>query len=347
MDYFERDEFIILNVPYDDKDEAKKLGAYWHNDIKKWYFKKSNNKEKSKLNYLKFGKWYENKEDSIPFIDLNNINNVSVKIGKNLSKSLLTSLQDAKKRIYICSPYFNAEAIEYIEFLQQRNNEIDIKLLVSSSEKINELSEKQKDNLKYFIGADVKEDILKKENILNEINNLNKNIKNINIFRLFFILIFLGITFFIFYKYRVKNLYWIISTIIIFLSSKFLFDKNIKNIKNLINKHEKTNTLYVEYFQKRKNFKVVENNPFPHVKLYIIDNTAYLGSINFSNTALFFNIESLVEIKDESSVNKLFQYFNELYDYLLSIDNKEFGKMIYNEFELMQRYRNFESLHKF
>jgi hypothetical protein len=28
---------IYLNVPYDEKDDAKKLGARWDNDAKKWY----------------------------------------------------------------------------------------------------------------------------------------------------------------------------------------------------------------------------------------------------------------------------------------------------------------------
>lgn len=49
MDYFERDEFIILNVPYDDKDEAKKLGAYWHNDIKNGILKSQTIKKKVNL----------------------------------------------------------------------------------------------------------------------------------------------------------------------------------------------------------------------------------------------------------------------------------------------------------
>lgn len=41
---------LPLNVPYGDKDEAKKLGARWNPELKKWYVQ---NKE----DYPKFAKW--------------------------------------------------------------------------------------------------------------------------------------------------------------------------------------------------------------------------------------------------------------------------------------------------
>ena len=41
---------LILNVPYEEKDEAKALGAKWNPGIKKWYVQ---NRE----DYSKFYKW--------------------------------------------------------------------------------------------------------------------------------------------------------------------------------------------------------------------------------------------------------------------------------------------------
>lgn len=41
---------LILNVPFNEKDEAKKLGARWNPDIKKWYIHK-------REDYYKFAKW--------------------------------------------------------------------------------------------------------------------------------------------------------------------------------------------------------------------------------------------------------------------------------------------------
>ena len=44
------DGMLLLNVPYKDKDEAKKLGARWNPELKKWYVQK-------KEDYPKFAKW--------------------------------------------------------------------------------------------------------------------------------------------------------------------------------------------------------------------------------------------------------------------------------------------------
>lgn len=38
---------VLLNVPYAEKDQAKALGAWWNNDLKKWYVP-------SEKNYYKF-----------------------------------------------------------------------------------------------------------------------------------------------------------------------------------------------------------------------------------------------------------------------------------------------------
>ena len=43
---------LILNVPYNEKDDAKSLGARWNPIIKKWYVK-------DKKDYHKFIHWIE------------------------------------------------------------------------------------------------------------------------------------------------------------------------------------------------------------------------------------------------------------------------------------------------
>lgn len=43
-------EMLLLNVPYEEKDEAKRLGARWNPDLKKWYVPK-------REDYPKFHKW--------------------------------------------------------------------------------------------------------------------------------------------------------------------------------------------------------------------------------------------------------------------------------------------------
>lgn len=43
---------LILNVPYNEKDDAKSLGARWNPTVKKWYVK-------NKKDYYKFIRWIE------------------------------------------------------------------------------------------------------------------------------------------------------------------------------------------------------------------------------------------------------------------------------------------------
>ena len=44
---------LFLNVPYGDKDEAKRLGARWNPELKRWYVQK-------REDYPKFSKWILN-----------------------------------------------------------------------------------------------------------------------------------------------------------------------------------------------------------------------------------------------------------------------------------------------
>ena len=45
---------ILLDVPYSEKDEVKKLGAWWNPEKKKWFVK-------NRSEYHKFRKWISKK----------------------------------------------------------------------------------------------------------------------------------------------------------------------------------------------------------------------------------------------------------------------------------------------
>lgn len=48
---------LLLNVDYEEKDEAKALGAKWNPELKKWYIE-------DKVNYPKFKKWILREKDT-------------------------------------------------------------------------------------------------------------------------------------------------------------------------------------------------------------------------------------------------------------------------------------------
>lgn len=57
---------LFLDVPYAEKDEAKKLGAKWNPKVKKWYT------DSPREEYVKFSKWFLKDTDDV-FIATENI----------------------------------------------------------------------------------------------------------------------------------------------------------------------------------------------------------------------------------------------------------------------------------
>lgn len=91
-------------------------------------------------------------------------------------------------------------------------------------------------------------------------------------------------------------------------------------IKESFKKIESLNKdLYeITYTKVFKNIEFTEDNKevhnYPHVKLYIIDDIAYLGSLNFTHKAFFSNIESLIKIEDKEAVEELKKFFLDMYN---------------------------------
>lgn len=54
--YSETNNKLILSVPYNEKEEAKHLGAFWDNNLKKWYATKD---------YYRFSKWFSFTESNL------------------------------------------------------------------------------------------------------------------------------------------------------------------------------------------------------------------------------------------------------------------------------------------
>ena len=76
------------------------------------------------------------------------------------------------------------------------------------------------------------------------------------------------------------------------------------------------------------------NDMFIHGKIYIIDGyTAYLGSLNFTESGTKYNYETRIRVTDIEAVRKIEEEFDELYDHpdLAFFGIEEWGKSIYNE----------------
>ena len=277
---------------------------------------------------------------------------------KNIDFKMITSLNIENPENYIKSAL---KKLITVELDKSREDEIQkIKNEINSKNKI--VTEKTNE----IVTEKTYEIVTEKTNetpYQDDLNFFFTFIVSILILLLFFnskLLIIFSILFSLFYFFNRKN-----------KNDKNKNDKN-KNDKNNKNKNDKNNNnvfynrdkieseiknlqekLKNYFITSRKisnlNFKVIndsfKSNDFLHVKMYIIDNTIYLGSLNFSTKAFSRNIESLIKIENPDIAENLKNYFENLYE---NKDNKEYeflddfsiAKAIYSYNEFFQNNSN-------
>lgn len=341
--------------------------------------------EDNYLNRFKFSKWIRFEETYL--FKAEKIQNVSLKIGKNIAKSLCEDLYAAKQRIYIASPDI-LKSTEMLNILSKisKDKKIDIRVISTTSniEDLKHNDESLRDLVKYNIVDDIDKVYDKNESIKNynseillrekEFEN-KKNIKTIEIaehknlieekneeidkikkssrkyyiifFLLLLISILIGIYAYLKKDYNISILFMSMLVISLF-STTFIYNSNKKikklesekelldidllskkdemqkledDYKNLLEKLnnnlmaiEKRDTRKVDYYSDfEAKFFEYENNRdksvYPNMNIYIIDDKAYLGSMNFNTFGFFQNLESLIKIEDRHFTDSLATYF--------------------------------------
>lgn len=98
---------FILNVPYSEKDEAKKLDCKWNPKLKKWYysFNDANSYANFTKNYSIFKKWYKDKKTNLIVFDHFYI----CELYKNCYKCGKT----VKVFLLVADTYLNCETLKY------------------------------------------------------------------------------------------------------------------------------------------------------------------------------------------------------------------------------------------
>lgn len=348
------------NITLSDEEKRRfdKLGAFWIKEIKKYAVLKNINypdfivdeNEVKKLQDLRFDKYIKSNHNEERFlnIEISNLQSVSVKIGKEVFGNLLEAMLNAKKRVYVCSPYYSLASIYYFKDLKEINPNLDLRVLFSTQTNYDLSKEKKEEDsredkcLKELIEYNIEINSKKKterEEVINKLENERRsyNYYIIALFVISFILIFLV------YKYNLNKFYYIGGIIIVFLYFlTSILSRISKVIENLSNKRKyKEFDIRTIYYRKKPMFnfiKVISSNPLLHTKFYIIDNVVYLGSLNFSNNALFYNLESLIKIEDKNKLDEFIEYFNILLKSFNEINYKDFGKYLYNDFKIKEKF---------
>lgn len=345
------DFLFFSNVNSEEKNKVTELGAFYIGDpVKKYVIKYSI------LNKYNIRKWYKN---PLGNIDIHNINNASILIGRKFENDLVHSMLNAQKRIYIISPYISDESIDFCTHILNTNKSIDFKIITSLD--IEDPKNYNKYAFKKLIDIDFdssKEEEIKKIKKEIDIKNgiiakkTNKNIyqSELNFFFTFIISILILLLFF---NSKLLIIFSIFFSLFYFFNRENKTKKEFNNrtdieyeIKNL---QEKLKNYFITSRKiSNLNFKVINDNfgeDFLHIKMYIIDNTVYLGSLNFTTNAFLRNIESLIKIENPDIAEELKKYFENLYE---NKDNKEYeflddisiAKAIYSYNEFFQNNSN-------
>lgn len=316
-------------VNSEEKNKVTELGAFYiAEDIKRYAIKYTI------LNKYNVQKWLEYPSENI---SINNINDTSIFIGRKIDSSLLRSLSSAKEKIYIISPYISDENIDLCsEILKDSTKNIDFKMITSLD--IENPKNSIKLALKKLITVELdkskKEEIQKIKNeidskykIVTEKTNETPYQDDLNFFFTFIISILILLLFF---NSKLLIIFSIFFSLFYFFNRENKIKKEFNNRTNIEYEIKNLQEKLKNYFvASRKisnlNFKVIndnfKSNDFLHVKIYIIDNTVYLGSLNFTTKAFSRNIESLIKIENPDIAEKLKNYFEILYE---NKDNKEY-----------------------
>ncbi len=253
------------------------------------------------------------------------INNASVHIGSGAGNLLHQALSTARKEIKIVSPYLDAEFIqELIEFYKNKNLTI---MLITT------LSGEPMGNADQY---DCRNELIKQLKHPNKKGFQRKE-------KLNSLLVFLYIALFTFagaclYTYLFYHLYAQVTLLLLFIGNLIVIGALRAEIYNIPTYLYSYQTLFpLRVFIAPNHQQIKEKSKFlMHANIFCIDDeTAFIGSANFTLSGLKSNYESLVEIKDAKAVLEISSEIEKLYqsssEDLRHVDMATWGRTIYPE----------------
>ena len=343
-------------VNSEEKNKVTKLGAFYiAEDIKRYVIKYSI------LNKYNILNWYKNLAEDINVNTNNASIFIGRRIETDLLRSLskakkriyIISPYISDKNVDLCSEILK-DSTKNIDFkmitsldIENPKNYIKLALKKLITVELDKSKEEEIQKIKNEIDSKYKS-VEKTNEIVTEKTNETPYQDDLNFFFTFIISILILLLFF---NSKLLIIFSILFSLFYFFNRKNRKNKNDKNKndKNNKNKNDKNNNnvfynrdkieseiknlqekLKNYFITSRKisnlNFKVINddfknNDDFLHIKMYIIDDTVYLGSLNFTITAFSRNIESLIKIENPDITEKLKNYFENLYE---NKDNKEY-----------------------
>ncbi len=245
------------------------------------------------------------------------VSNCDIYLGQDAGKKVFNDIKNAKKTLKIVSPYLSTPYVN--ELVSLHNKSVDIQLITTDKIKDKNLH------------LNILRKLIIQHRIVNEESEKTRN-KWIDwcSFLLFGIIGYVvAFALIVYFYWSIKLFYGIIPLIIAILIRK-LYQEKIVQKRIYYYKYEPLFPFKVLISPNNKNSEEL----FVHSKFYIIDDQiAYLGSLNFTESGMKYNYETIIKISDKESVDKIIKEFNYLFSNSTfpSHHINEFGKELFNE----------------
>lgn len=239
-------------------------------------------------------------------------------MGTGAGKKLLHEIGNAQRSVKISSPYLSPKTVRELIYLHNKG----VRVSLITSDTLDGGNGRQKRSLKPLIVQHRHLD--KKANFQ---RNQWKTLRRVLLYSSIVILLLLPLLF-----YATKNTAFLFA-----LPIPIMLYWISKGIGRIVRRKRIYSYSYSSLFP----FKVYIapdagriNNMFIHGKIYIIDgHTAYLGSLNFTESGTKYNYETRIRVTDVEAVKKIDDEFEELYNHhsLAFIGIEEWGSYLYEE----------------
>ena len=239
-------------------------------------------------------------------------------MGTGAGTKLLQEIGNAQRSVKISSPYLSPKMVDELVWLHKKG----LKVTLITSDKLDSRSYRQEKSIQPLV--------VQNRHLDEEANRNRKRWlftqKALMAGRiaLTILLIILLLT-----SYDLTYTLVLVISFMFFLSSKYARRKT-KNTR--IYSYTYSTLFPFKVFIAPDSYQI--NDIFIHGKIYIFDgNTAYLGSLNFTESGTKYNYETRIRVTDIEAVRKIEEEFDELYDHpdFAFFGIEEWGKSIYNE----------------
>ncbi|HAS59754.1 MAG TPA: hypothetical protein DEQ87_17365 [Algoriphagus sp.] len=239
-------------------------------------------------------------------------------MGTGAGTKLLKEIGNAQRSVKISSPYLSPKMVDELVWLHKKG----IKVTLITSDKFDSRSYRQERSIQPLV--------VQNRHLDEEANQVRKRwfltqkILMAGSIALALLLLVLILT-----SYDSTYIYGLGFAFLLFLCSRYARRKT-KLIK--IYSYTYSSLFPFKVFVAPDSYQI--NDMFIHGKIYIIDgHTAYLGSLNFTESGTKYNYETRIRVTDTEAVWKIEEEFDALYDHpdLAFFGIEEWGRSIYAE----------------